>query len=133
MNNLLIKNDFLETGKEIDKTLKCNKCKTCEIIKENETIRNDKKYINIKIKTTSSYKTEYLMYVARRKKHKLLYIGKTGDTLSNRFSKHKYDILKRPYNNELADHFNIDHNLEENLDVLFVENNFVSSQSYRGR
>ena len=62
-----------------------------------------------------------MIYAARCKKHEKLYVGKTKETLTNRFSKHKYDILKRPSNNELALHFHNDHDISSDLDFVILE------------
>ena len=42
-----------------------------------------------------------------------------GNDLGNRFGKHRYDIKKRPGNNELAEHFHTGHALEDmNISIL---------------
>ena len=46
-----------------------------------------------------------IIYAAQCSKHKVLYIGHTGEQLSERFSKHRYDIKNKPDNSELAKHF----------------------------
>ena len=62
-----------------------------------------------------------VIYVARCKKHQILYVGHTSETLATRFAKHQYDIKKRPNNSELAEHFYCDHDIEKDLDVTIVQ------------
>ena len=45
-----------------------------------------------------------------------------------RFSKHRYDIVKRPGNCELAEHFHADHSLTD-LEVTILEGGFKSFES----
>ena len=41
--------------------------------------------------------------------------------MSERYSKHKYDILKRPEQNELSSHCHKDHDLERDLEVYILD------------
>ena len=45
----------------------------------------------------------------------------TSEKLSDRFSKHRYDIKKRPGNSELAEHFHNDHNIESDLGAVILQ------------
>ena len=64
-------------------------------------------------------------------KHKLLYIRHTGEQLSQRFSKHRYDIKNRPDNSELVKHFHESHNLNYDLNVTILQNNIKTAAARR--
>ena len=49
----------------------------------------------------------------------------TSEALSTRFSKHRYDITKRPNNSELAEHFHQNHSMSD-LEVNILESGFSS-------
>ena len=53
--------------------------------------------------------------------------NKTTETLANRFSKHKYDILKRPSNSELTLHFYNNQDMKKDLEFLILEKDIKSS------
>ena len=93
----------------------------CPFINEENTIENTNKSIAIKVKAGGNCQSTGVIYAARCKKHDQIYTGKTSETLAKRFYKHKYDILKRPENNELANHFNKDHDITKDLDFLILE------------
>ena len=57
------------------------------------------------VKDTGNWKEKEIIYAAQCSKHKVLYIGDTGEQLSQRFWKHCYDIKNRPDNSELAKKF----------------------------
>ena len=127
IGNFLIKTDIVPPKKHSERfTSPCGKCKLCPLINNSKTIENENKKIKVNIKTEGSCQSTGIIYAARCKKHNKLYIGKTTETLATRFSKHKYDILKRPSNNELASHFHNDHKLNEDLDVLILEKDIKS-------
>ena len=67
-------------------------------------ITNDKLNITEKIKGTGNCKEREIIYAAQYFKHKV-YIGHTGEQLSQRFSKHCYGIKNRPDNSKLANIF----------------------------
>ena len=64
-------------------------------------------------------------------KHKVLYIGHTGGQLSERFSKHCYDIKNRPDNSKLAKNFRQSHIINNNLDVTILQNNIKTAAARR--
>ena len=53
------------------------------------------------------------------------------DQLSERFSKHRYDIKKRPYNTELAKLFNESHNLNNDSNIIILQNNSKTAAAQR--
>ena len=68
-------------------------------------------------------------YAIRCKKHDLVYIGHTGEELSVRMSKHRYDFLKRPNNNELAKHLReTEHDFEQDIEVTILKRNIMTVQ-----
>ena len=46
-----------------------------------------------------------VIYAAECTKHKLIYVGQTGDSLSNRFNRHRSDLKCYPNRCELPKHF----------------------------
>ena len=64
-------------------------------------------------------------------KHKVLYIGHAGEQVSERFSKHRYDIRNRPDNSELAKHFHEIHNINDNLNISKLQNNIKTAAARR--
>ena len=50
-----------------------------------------------------------------------MYVGHTGDTMSERYGKHKYDIKKRPEQNELSAHCHKNHNIDQDLEVYILD------------
>ena len=52
----------------------------------------------------------------------ILCIGHTGEQLSERFSKHRCDINNTSYDIELAKHFHECHNVNDDLNVTFLQN-----------
>ena len=100
----------------------------------NETaklITNDKLNITEKIKGTGNCKERKIIYAAQCSKHKVVYIGHTGEQLSERFSKHRYDIKNMPDNNELAKHFHDSHNLNDDLNVTILQTNIKTADAQR--
>ena len=55
----------------------------------------------------------------------------TGEQLSERFSKHRYDIKNRPDNSELAKHFHESHNLINDLNVTKLQNNIKTAAAQK--
>ena len=112
----------------------CGKCKLCPEINTAKLITNDKLNITEKIKGTENCKEREIIYPAQCSKHKVLYIGHTGEQLSERFSKYWYDIRNRPDNSKLAKHFHKSHNLIDDLNVIIIQNNIktVAARNYDG-
>ena len=94
-------------------------------------ITNDKLKITEKIKGTGNCKETEIIYAAQCSKHKELYIGHTGEQLSENFSKYRYDIKNRPDNSELAKHFHESHNLNNDLNVTILQNNIKTAAARR--
>ena len=109
----------------------CGKCKLCPQIDTAKLITNDKLNITKKIKGTGNCKEREIIYVPQCSKDKVLYIRHTGEQLSERFSKHRYDIKNRPDNSELAKHFNEIHNLNNDINVTILQNNIKAAAARR--
>ena len=62
---------------------------------------------------------------------KVLYIGHTGEQLSEHFSKHYCKIKNRPDNSEHAKHFHESHNLNNDLNVTILQNNIKTEAARR--
>ena len=121
LSNFFVKND-IKPKKKITKTptLPCEKCKISKYINTENQITNSRTGITSPV-VAGTCKSPGVIYVARCKKHNLLYVGHTGETLATRFAKHLYDIKNRPKNSELAEHFHSGHNMAEDLDVTIVQ------------
>ena len=65
-----------------------------------------------------------------------MYVGQTGDNMKKRFGQHKYDIKKRPDQNELAKHFKTcKHDTEDIMSNLesFIIDHGLCEQNARKR
>ena len=109
LSDHLLKNDIANQQLHSNVT-PCGKCKLCPQMNTAKLITNDKLNITEKIKGNGNCNKREMIYAAQCSKHKVLYIGHTGEQLSERFSKHRYDIKSRPDNSELAKHFHESHN-----------------------
>ena len=109
----------------------CGKWKLCPLVNTTKLITNGKLNITEKIKGTGNCKEKEVIYAAQCSKHKVLYIGHTGEELSERFSKHRHDIKNRPHNSELAKHFPGSHNVNYNLNVTILESNIKTAVARR--
>ena len=109
----------------------CGKCKLCPQINTAKLITNDKLNKTEKTEGTGNCEEREIIYVAQCSKHKVLYIGHTGEQLSERFSKRRYDIENRPDNSELAKHFHENYNLNDDLNVTILENNIKTAATQR--
>ena len=97
------------------KSVPCSKCKLCK------HISNDLP-TNVSVKASGgTCKSSNVVYAAWCTKHNQIYVGQTGEQLSDRFSKHRYDIKNRPNNSELAGHFHKDHDLDTDLRVTILQ------------
>ena len=130
LSDHLLKNDIANQQLHSNVT-PCGKCKLCPQINTAKLITNDKLNITEKIKGTGNCKEREIIYAAQCSKHKVLHIGHTGEQLSERFSKHRYDIKNRPDNSELAKHFHESHNLNNDLNVTILQNNIKTAAARR--
>ena len=105
----------------------CGKCKLCSQMNTAILITNDKLDITEKIKGTGNCNEREIIYVAQCSRHKVLYIGDTGEQLSKRFSNHRYDIKNRPDNSELAKYSHGSHNLNNDLKVTILQKNIKTA------
>ena len=125
LSNYLVKTEITKQEHRIPPSVSpCGKCKKlCPLINTNKEITNVHAKITQKIQATGNCRSKNLIYAAQCSKHNLIYIGHTGEQLSDKFSKHRYDITKRPENSELAHHFHKDHNIENDLNVTILQCN----------
>ena len=88
-----------------------------------KTIKNKNTGAELKLKPGATCKTKGIIYAIKCKKCDHIYIGHTGDSMSDRFSKHKYDIKNRPQQNELAAHCHKHkhHDTEKDLEVFIID------------
>ena len=73
----------------------CGKCKLWPHMNTAKLITSDKLNITEKIKGNGNCKEREILYAAKCSKHKVLYIGQTGEQLSRCLTKHRYDIKKQ--------------------------------------
>ena len=124
IRNHLVRSDIKPQGKITStSTVPCGKCKTCKNINTNTSITNTQKGLSFKLRDGGNCKSSGVIYAAQCKIHNLIYIGHTGEKLSERFSKHRYDIKKRPDNSELARHFHVNHDIDNDMDVTILQSN----------
>ena len=63
-----------------------------------------------------------VVYAAKCMKHRLIYIGQTGDQLNNPFNRHRSDIRCYPDHCELSKHFNSNnYDFEKDLKISILE------------
>ena len=105
-------------------------CALCKHIRTSETITNPQNGITIKVNDGGNCKSKQLIYAATCKKCKMIYVGETGCSLAERFSKHRHDFKARPDNNELANHFFKDHDLCD-LEVQILQTGLSKSRAQR--
>ena len=124
----IVNNNISKTNiKEI--TTPCGKCKTCNIINSESELINPHTNRKTNLKAGRNCRTQNLIYAAQCKKHKLIYTGKTKEELRERFNKHRYDVKKRPENNELSKHcFEENHDFEKDITVQILEKNINKNE-----
>ena len=86
-----------------------------------DTVVNQNNRAKTKIKPGGTCKSLGVIYAVNCKKCKQIYVGHTGTTMAVRWSQHKYDIRKRPDQNELSKHCCRNHNLEKDLEVFILD------------
>lgn len=119
IRNYVVRNDIrdrIQNDHSPSETIPCGHCKLCKNIMKSLPVSGTKS-----ITQGGDCKSRNLVYGAWCKKHKQLYVGQTGEKLCDRFSKHRYDIKKRPDNNELAAHFHNNHDVDKDLGVVILE------------
>ena len=130
VREFVVRNDVQSREIKIStQTAPCGKCKkTCHLINSSNIIRNTISGQQAK-SAGGSCKSKNVIYAVRCKKHDLLYIGHTGDELSQRMSKHRYDFNKRPHNNELTKHLaETNHSFETDIEVSILQRDVTSVQ-----
>ena len=97
LKNHLIQNDITPPPpKSSSPTTPCGNCKLCKNISSAKSLTNTQKNVTVKIKCGGNCKSRNVVYAARCTKHDLIYVGYTSEQLSDRFSKHRYDVKKDP-------------------------------------
>ena len=128
IRNFIVRNDIKQRDQPSTTTTSpCGKCKkTCHLISNSPIVRNSVTGQQVK-SVGGNCKSKNVVYAVRCKQHDLLYIGHTGDELSVRMSKHRYDLHKRPENNELTKHLAATiHDFETDIDVTIIANDIGS-------
>ena len=119
IRNFLCRNDVKER-KDQEPSKSCG-CQLCKLMSPKDTVVNQNNGAQIKIKPGGTCKSTGVIYAVNCKKCKQIYVGHTGTTMAVRWSQHKYDIRKRPDQNELSKHCCRNHNLEKDLEVFILD------------
>ena len=119
LKNFLCRNDVKERKQQ--ENSKCCGCNLCKVMSQKDTVVNQNNGAQIKIKPGGTCKSTGVIYAINCKKCKQLYVGHTGKAMAVRWSQHKYDIKKRPDQNELSKHCCRNHNIEEDLEVFILD------------
>ena len=119
LKNFLCRNDVRERKQQ--ENSKCCGCNLCKVMSQKDTVVNQNNGAQIKIKPGGTCKSTGVIYAINCKKCKQLYVGHTGKAMAVRWSQHKYDIKKRPDQNELSKHCCRNHNIEEDLEVFILD------------
>jgi len=101
----------------------CTNCKTCKLLTHEKfiTTPNNRRF---ELKTKIHCRAKNIVYAAKCKHHKTVYVGHTGEELRTRFNKHRYDAKKRPENNELAKHiFDHKHDFDRDIELYILQEN----------
>ena len=124
----LTRNDILTpTKRTTEKTKPCSKCKLCPNIEETSVIKQGNKTIKLRDRG-GNCNNRGVTYTATCTKHDKIYVSHTGDQLSDRFSKHRHEIPKRPENSELMKHFHGSHNIKTDMKIFILQSNVPSLQ-----
>ena len=124
--NHVVGSDILSSQVTLNNpTLPCGKCKkTCHLINKTSKLINCTNGRSVIINSGGNCKSKKVIYAARCKVHDLIYVGHTGEELSQRFSKHRYDASKRPDNTELSKHIaKYHHDFERDIDITVLKSN----------
>ena len=122
LKNILCKNDIRENDRDCSKgNDKPCKCQVCKLLVKSDSLTNPKNDLSVKKKYGGDCRSTGVIYAIHCKKCQLLYIGHTGDTMRERYGKHKYDIKKRPDNNELAAHCHEVHGVDKDLEIHILD------------
>ena len=94
----------------------CNspRCKTCHMIRIEETFKSHSTGTTHKTRSTFTCKTRNLVYLIQRRKCGLQYVGETANPLHIRMNGHRSDIHTQKTDKPVAAHFNLpDHTLDD--------------------
>ena len=85
---------------------------------KSDSLTNPKNDLSVKKKFGGDCRSTGVIYAIKCKKCQLLYIGHTGDSVREKYGKHKYDIRKRPDNEPAAychEGLDVDQDLENHI------------------
>ena len=119
--NLLCKNDVREKKIDPHEQSKTCKCQVCKIMSKSDSVTNPKNGLSLKLRPGGNCKSTGIVYAVKCKKCNLIYVGHSGNDMCDRYGKHKYDIKKRPDQNELATHCHQNHDVSKDLEIYIVD------------
>ena len=126
LSNHLFKNDIRQKNKE--EVQNCKGCKICKQVNPKKTLVNTKTGAKIDVKPGASCRTKNVIYALNCIKCEKIYVGHTGSTMSERFSKHKYDANNRPDQNEFATHCHQHHDIYKDIEIYILDHGIKSIQ-----
>ena len=128
IKNHVVRNDVAPPVELKGPTQPCGKCSICKMIDTSDTLINIKNGKQIKIDAGGTCRTSDIVYAAKCKRCKLIYVGETGKELRSRFCDHRYDAKSRPDNCKLSDHIHQHHhNFESDIEVSILKKWFTST------
>ena len=84
----------------------------------------------MKVENGGTCQTKSVIYAALCTRHNTICIGQTGESLTSRFNRHRYDIKSRPGNSEIAEHFHKDHT-DGDMKVMILQSGLNKSNEQR--
>ena len=106
-------------------TTPCGKCSLCNYILSTESLPHNKSGLPIEVHSGGNCRTKNTVYALYCKEHNYIQVGQTEHELSNRNSKHSYDIKNRPNKFPAMQHFYSEHKKSksgiEGLEVLILQ------------
>lgn len=119
--NLLCKNDVRKKHTDHDEQVRTCKCQVCKLMSKSDSVTNPRNGLSLKLKPGGNCRSTGIVYAVKCRKCKQLYIGHSGNDMCDRYGKHKYDIKKRPDQNELATHCHQNHDVSRDLEIYIVD------------
>ena len=118
LKNILCRNDVKEKFQQEPGF--CKGCQLCDKMSDKDTLTNRKNGVSVCIKPGGCCQSSGVVYAIYCKKCDEIYFGETKKTMAQRWSGHKYDIRKRPDNNELASHCHEGHDVDQDLEIHII-------------
>ena len=119
--DFLCKNDIRKKKINPSEQVKTCNCQACKIMSKSDNVTNPRNGLSLKLKPGGNCKSSGIVYAVKCRKCKIIYVGHSGNDMGDRYGKHKYDIKKRPDQNELAAHCHQGHDVSKDLELYIVD------------